>query len=220
MKTQLNEIKRMQQLAGIITENEYQEALVNEASNNIKKLGNAFLKLGKQLQSVSEEDSESVIEVGNTFINNGKEAGFEKYQNLDTALRDEIFEDLYDKFGIDLDEFNNFGTEPRFDNSPEARRDFFEKEGARQRAYIQDLIKKGILDKDGNIINEKISIDQDNDIPSLGDIVNVVYKNKILPGVFRFVGKVGSKAEIQKLSGDGQKILGNFIFPMDSITKI
>jgi len=152
MKTQLNEVKRMQQLAGIITENEYQEALVNEASNSIKKLGNAFLKLGKQLQSVSEEDSESVIEVGNTFINNGKEAGFEKYQNLDTALRDEIFEDLYDKFGIDLDEFNNFGTEPRFDNSPEARRDFFEKEGARQRAYIQDLIKKGILDKDGNII--------------------------------------------------------------------
>jgi hypothetical protein len=61
---------------------------------------------------------------------------------------------------------------------------------------------------------------EDDNTPSLGDIVKVVHKNKILPGVFRFVEKVGSKAEIQKLSGDGKKILGNFIFPMDSVTKI
>ena len=91
-----------QKLVGIIT-----ETLMNEVSNDIKKLGNAIIKLGKQLQSVDEEDSKSVIEVGNTFINNGKKAGFKKYNNLDTALRDEIFEDLYDKFSIDLDEFNS-----------------------------------------------------------------------------------------------------------------
>ena len=30
MKTQINEIKRMQQLAGLITESEYQESLMNE----------------------------------------------------------------------------------------------------------------------------------------------------------------------------------------------
>lgn len=106
-----------QKLVGIITENQ-----INEVSNDIKKLGNAIIKLGKKLQSVDEEDSESVIEVGNTFINNGEEAGFKKYNNLDTALRDEIFEDLYDKFGIDLDEFNSDEEEDedyKTDNSEE-----------------------------------------------------------------------------------------------------
>ncbi len=35
MKTQLNEIKRMQQLAGLITESEYQESTIGEGSDTI-----------------------------------------------------------------------------------------------------------------------------------------------------------------------------------------
>ena len=72
------------------------------------------------------------------------------------------------------------------------------------------------------IIREEISkMKKNNDIPSIGDMVKVMDKeNKILDGTFRFVGKVGSKAKIQKLSGNGQKVLGEFIFPMDSVIKM
>ena len=73
-----------------------------------------------------------------------------------------------------------------------------------------------------NLIREEISKrKKNNDIPSTGDMVKVMDKeNKILDGTFRFVGKVGSKAKIQKLSGNGQKVLGNFVFPMDSVIKM
>ena len=73
-----------------------------------------------------------------------------------------------------------------------------------------------------NLIREEISkMKKNNDIPSTGDMVKVMDKeNKILDGTFRFVGKVGSKAKIQKLSGNGQKVLGEFIFPMDSVIKM
>ena len=36
MKKQINEIKRMQQLAGLITEGEYQESLMNEVEVDMK----------------------------------------------------------------------------------------------------------------------------------------------------------------------------------------
>ena len=38
MKQQLNEFKRMQLLAGLITESEYQESQVNEISNTQKEI--------------------------------------------------------------------------------------------------------------------------------------------------------------------------------------
>ena len=38
MKQPINEIKRMQRIAGLITEGEYQEAVMNESDDDVKKL--------------------------------------------------------------------------------------------------------------------------------------------------------------------------------------
>ena len=127
MKKLINEIARMQRIAGLITESEYQETLMNEVSKkDIIKLGNAIIKIGKELpnddpENFPKEDGENIIAVGEEFINNGVEAGFEKYWNLDTVVRDAIFEDLYDKFDIDLDEYEQIEIEKKEPNNDKVK---------------------------------------------------------------------------------------------------
>jgi hypothetical protein len=112
MKKLINEITRMQHIAGIITESEYQETLMNEVSKkDIIKLGNAIIKIGKELpnddpENFPEEDGEDIITVGEEFINNGIKAGFKKFWSLDTVVRDTVYEILYDDFRIDLDDYD------------------------------------------------------------------------------------------------------------------
>ena len=54
MKKQINQIKRMQRLAGLITENEYNESLMNEESAYI----NMDSEYPDQITLVSKEDGE------------------------------------------------------------------------------------------------------------------------------------------------------------------
>jgi len=52
MKKQINEIKRMQLIAGLITESEYQESLINENSGVIAYASSTSEGMFKELYSL------------------------------------------------------------------------------------------------------------------------------------------------------------------------
>ena len=58
MKQQINEIKKMQRLAGLITESEYQESLVNEASSDEVPLSDRVKKFIDKAVASAKKDGE------------------------------------------------------------------------------------------------------------------------------------------------------------------
>jgi len=83
MKQQLNEIKRMQQLAGMITESEYQESSKNEAVDYNKV--DSILK-GTYKRPVAEVDPEikKMANVLDTLVS--EPFGYEKLEDILNAL--------------------------------------------------------------------------------------------------------------------------------------
>jgi len=83
MKQQINEIKRMQQLAGVITESEYQESSKNEAADYNKV--DSILK-GTYKRPVAEVDPEikKMANVLDTLVS--KPFGYEKLEDILNAL--------------------------------------------------------------------------------------------------------------------------------------
>ena len=107
MKQQINEIKRMQQLAGLITENEYRESLMNEkksfTSEEVKSIlsnngidDDYFESMGgKEIESGGEEWMDVLSDI------TGKDAYEDKFSEQDDETIANFFSALED-MGIEL----------------------------------------------------------------------------------------------------------------------
>ena len=92
MKPQINEIKKMQRLAGLITESEYQESMMNESND----FGN-FIGTLEDFGEFDESTNTFEVEIGSDAYNDYMDANFPEYED-DESVADEG----YDKWLEDI----------------------------------------------------------------------------------------------------------------------
>lgn len=97
MKQQINEIKKMQLIAGLITESEYQESLINEVDEAKKS----------NLEPESDFDAEDFSKKAKKFIDNHinivKDA-YKFYKKQDDDYEENLIDTIYDFFNQELGE--------------------------------------------------------------------------------------------------------------------
>ena len=97
MKQPISEIKRMQRIAGLITESEYRESLIKENitldPSKLKALVNALMKHGG-----SKGDREDYKEIAKLLISNNLANAAETINLLDTSPNEMVYDMIQDTY--------------------------------------------------------------------------------------------------------------------------
>ena len=110
MKKQLNEIKKMQRLAGLITESEYQESLMNENDNSkaetLKTLFNDYVERDTLNSVLKKLNFQSTEEFEKVWEDAGLEVDVFETDNKGNAIYT-IWNDNYEAPGDAIEFINN-----------------------------------------------------------------------------------------------------------------
>jgi hypothetical protein len=110
MKKQINEIRRMQQLAGLITESEYQESLMNENDNSkaetLKTLFNDYVERDTLNSVLKKLNFQSTEEFEKVWEDAGLEVDVFSTDNKGNAIYT-IWSDSYEAPGDAIEFINN-----------------------------------------------------------------------------------------------------------------